>query len=46
VTSQQGTLRGNRLEVKKSGEVVRFDGGVTMTLMPESVPGGDPKVPQ
>ena len=46
VTSQQGTLKGNRLEVKKSGEVVRFDGGVTMTLMPESVPGRDPKAPQ
>ena len=46
VTSQQGTLRGNRLEVMKSGEVVRFDNGVTMMLMPEGVPGNNPKVPQ
>jgi lipopolysaccharide export system protein LptC len=54
VTSQQGTLRGNRLEVLKSGEVVRFDNGVTMMLMPEgapsnvpsNAPSSDPKVPQ
>ena len=29
----QGTLDANRLEIVNSGEVVRFDGGVTMTLM-------------
>jgi len=46
VISQQGTLRGNRLEVKKSGEIVRFDNGVTMVLMPEGASSGDPKVPQ
>lgn len=50
VTSQQGTLRGNRLEVMKSGEIVRFDNGVTMMLIPESAPSKtpsrDPKVPQ
>lgn len=50
VMSQQGTLRGNRLEVIKSGEIVRFDNGVTMVLLPEgaptSAPAGDPKVPQ
>lgn len=41
VMSQQGTLRGNRLEIMKSGEIVRFDGGVTMMLMPEKAPGDD-----
>ncbi len=46
VISQQGTLRGNRLEVLKSGEVVRFDNGVTMMLLPEGAQSGDPKVPQ
>jgi lipopolysaccharide export system protein LptC len=29
----QGTLDANRLEIMNSGELVRFDGGVTMTLM-------------
>jgi lipopolysaccharide export system protein LptC len=29
----QGTLNANRLEIVNSGEVVRFDGGVNMTLM-------------
>jgi lipopolysaccharide export system protein LptC len=29
----QGTLDANRLEIVNSGELVRFDGGVTMTLM-------------
>lgn len=32
VNTQHGTLRGNRLEVSKSGEVVRFDGGVEMLI--------------
>ncbi len=41
VMSQQGTLRGNRLEIMKSDEIVRFDGGVTMMLMPENGPGPD-----
>jgi lipopolysaccharide export system protein LptC len=31
-----GTLNANRLEVVNTGEVVRFDGGVAMTLMPNS----------
>ena len=35
VKMQQGTLQGNRFEVIKSGEVVRFDGGVTMMLAPD-----------
>lgn len=37
----QGVLNGNRMEIKNSGDVVRFDGGVTMTLMlnqPNAVP--------
>lgn len=29
----QGTLNANRLEIINSGELVRFDGGVNMTLM-------------
>jgi lipopolysaccharide export system protein LptC len=29
----QGTLNANRLELVDSGEVVRFDGGVNMTVM-------------
>ena len=29
----QGTLDANRLEIVDSGDLVRFDGGVTMTLM-------------
>ena len=41
VKMQQGTLQGNRLEVTKSGEVIRFDGGVTMVLLPESAGPGD-----
>ena len=28
----QGTLRGNRLEIVDGGDLVRFEGGVTMTL--------------
>jgi lipopolysaccharide export system protein LptC len=28
-----GVLNANRLEVADNGEVIRFDGGVTMTLM-------------
>ena len=28
----QGRLRANRLEVADAGDLVRFDGGVTMTL--------------
>lgn len=40
VKTQQGTLRGNRLEVLKSGEVVRFDGGVEM-LIASSTPSAN-----
>ena len=29
----QGTLNANRLEIVNSGDLVRFDGGVKMTLM-------------
>lgn len=32
VVSQQGTLRAERLEVIKSGELIRFTGNVTMNL--------------
>jgi lipopolysaccharide export system protein LptC len=47
VKMQQGTLQANRLEVSKSGEVIRFDGGVIMNLSPEPDQGGaTPKVPQ
>jgi lipopolysaccharide export system protein LptC len=34
VRMQQGQLNANRLEVTSSGDVVRFEGGVTMTLQP------------
>jgi len=34
VKMQQGTLNANRLEVSNAGEVVRFDGGVVMNLVP------------
>jgi lipopolysaccharide export system protein LptC len=43
VIMQQGTLRANRLEVTKSGEIIRFDGGVTMVLLPGTVDGGSGK---
>ena len=29
----QGTLNANRLEIVDSGDLVRFDGGVNMTVM-------------
>jgi lipopolysaccharide export system protein LptC len=35
VTMPQGTINANRLEVLNSGEVIRFEGGVTMDLTPE-----------
>ena len=38
----QGTLSANRLEVTDTGTVVRFDGGVVMTLTPEAVNRGLP----
>jgi lipopolysaccharide export system protein LptC len=34
VLSQQGTIKSERLEVQKSGEVVRFTGNVMMNLTP------------
>ena len=34
VKMQQGILHANRLEVTSAGEIVRFDGGVAMTLHP------------
>jgi lipopolysaccharide export system protein LptC len=41
VKMQQGTLQSNRLEVTNSGEVIRFDGGVTMILVPEDSAAGN-----
>jgi lipopolysaccharide export system protein LptC len=35
VTMPQGTINANRLEVVNSGEVIRFERGVTMVLTPE-----------
>jgi lipopolysaccharide export system protein LptC len=43
VKMPQGTLSGNRLEVIKSGEIVRFDGGVTMVLDPQNALAGEKK---
>jgi lipopolysaccharide export system protein LptC len=37
----QATIQGNRLEVSKSGELIRFDGGVTMLLLPDKPANGD-----
>lgn len=34
VRSEQAQLNANRLEVTSSGEIMRFDGGVTMVLQP------------
>ncbi len=39
----QGTLDANRLEIVNSGDLVRFDGGVTMTLMLNEVAAGQAK---
>ena len=41
VTMKQGTVNANRLEVTNSGEVIRFEGGVTMVLVPESDRSGE-----
>jgi lipopolysaccharide export system protein LptC len=35
VIMQQATINANRLEVTNSGEVIRFEGGVTVLLTPE-----------
>lgn len=36
----QGTLNANRLEVKESGNLLIFDGGVKMKLQPQNAPAG------
>jgi lipopolysaccharide export system protein LptC len=41
VIMRQGTINANRLEVTNSGEVIRFEGGVTMVLVPESERSGE-----
>jgi lipopolysaccharide export system protein LptC len=41
VTMRQGTVNANRLEVTNSGEVIRFEGGVTMVLVPENDRSGE-----
>jgi lipopolysaccharide export system protein LptC len=41
VIMRQGTINANRLEVTNSGEVIRFEGGVTMVLVPESDRSGE-----
>jgi lipopolysaccharide export system protein LptC len=38
----QGTLNANRLEIVDSGDLVRFDGGVTMILMLNEAGAGQP----
>jgi lipopolysaccharide export system protein LptC len=40
VIMRQGTINANRLEVINSGEVIRFEGGVTMVLVPENDAAG------
>jgi len=44
VVTQQGTLNANRLEVIKSGEIVRFIGDVVMTLPGDSINPAKPPV--
>jgi lipopolysaccharide export system protein LptC len=41
VIMRQGTVNANRLEVTNSGEVIRFEGGVTMVLVPENDRSGE-----
>jgi lipopolysaccharide export system protein LptC len=41
VIMRQGTINANRLEVTNSGEVIRFEGGVTMVLVPENARSGE-----
>ncbi len=41
VTMRQGTVNANRLEVTNSGEVIRFERGVTMVLVPENDRSGE-----
>jgi lipopolysaccharide export system protein LptC len=43
----QGVLNSNRLEIENSGDLVRFGGGVSMTLMLNQLPDGSvPAAPQ
>lgn len=46
VTMPQGTINANRLEVINSGEVIRFERGVTMMLAPNSDRSGSKAVTQ
>jgi lipopolysaccharide export system protein LptC len=41
VIMRQGTINANRLEVTNSGELIRFEGGVTMVLVPENDRSGE-----
>jgi lipopolysaccharide export system protein LptC len=41
VIMRQGTVNANRLEVTNSGEVIRFEGGVTMVLVPANDRSGE-----
>jgi lipopolysaccharide export system protein LptC len=41
VIMRQGTVNANRLEVTNSGEVIRFERGVTMVLVPENDRSGE-----
>jgi lipopolysaccharide export system protein LptC len=41
----QGTLNANRLEVRETGALIRFDGGVNMMLTPEALNRGLPQAP-
>jgi lipopolysaccharide export system protein LptC len=42
----QGVLHSNGLTIENSGDIVRFEGGVTMTLKLEPNTGGVPAAPQ
>ena len=41
VIMRQGTINANRVEVTNGGEVIRFEGDVTMVLVPESDRSGE-----
>jgi lipopolysaccharide export system protein LptC len=44
VKMPQGKINANRLEIIKSGEIIRFDGGVAMTLLPDNAARDDTRI--
>jgi lipopolysaccharide export system protein LptC len=46
VRLQQGTIKSNRFEVLQSGDIIRFDGGVIMDIVPAASEPADKKAMQ